>query len=150
MTYQWKVPLYKVTAQKAGEELERISGKGELTPAAVVDASRPSTAVLHNIFDWDDASAAEKCREVQASGIIRNLVTVQVENVKTNEPVRCFVRASGAYTDIASVMKTEISRQTLLDKALEELNAFRAKYQALGELAEVFDKLDALLSKKGA
>ena len=47
-----------IAAQVVGEELARIEASGELTPATVVEASRPETAPLHPAFEWDDPTAA--------------------------------------------------------------------------------------------
>jgi len=92
MTYQWKGPVVcKIDAQIAGEELERISQKGALTPKHVVDESRPGAAALHEHFDWNDETAAEKFRVVQARDILRGIVTVTVGGKKVAEPVRAFV-----------------------------------------------------------
>ncbi len=66
-----------VPAEKAAKEFERIRRKvGALTPAAVVDESRPEDAVLHSAFEWDDTKAAEEYRKGQAGTLIRAVVVV--------------------------------------------------------------------------
>lgn len=61
--------------------------RGELTPAAVVDASRPSDAPLHDRFEWDDSVAGERYREVQAAEIIRSVHVTLVTDTERG-PVR--------------------------------------------------------------
>lgn len=58
----------------------RDANDGHLTPRAVVDASRPSDALLHHEFEWDDSVAAERHREEQARNIIRSIKIETVEN----------------------------------------------------------------------
>lgn len=77
MKYKWREGSRapKVPAEKAAAEFERIREKtGGLTPGAVVDASRPKSAVLHSAFEWDDKKAAEQYRQNQAATIIRAIV----------------------------------------------------------------------------
>ena len=72
-----------VDAQTAGEELDRIRRSyGGLSPAAVVDESRPQDAPLHPVFEWNDQTAAERYREHQATTLIRQV------KVAVSEPER--------------------------------------------------------------
>ena len=141
MTYQWKIPM-KVPVQTAVAELDRIRGQSEdgtLTPQAVVDASRAEDAPLHSLFEWDDRVAAERYRTVQAQYIIRNIT---VQEAADDTPVRQFVHAEKGYTTLYAAMSNEELRKALLTNALEELEAFKAKYRALSELAAVFEAMD--------
>lgn len=73
-------PEPPVDAQTAGEELDRIRQEyGTLQPATVVDEARPDDAPLHPVFEWDDAEAAERYREHQASTLIRQVKVVVPE-----------------------------------------------------------------------
>lgn len=146
MIYKWKVPVFEVSAQTAGEELERITEKhGKLTPKAVVDESRSETAPLHDCFEWDDKTAAENYRCQQAAKIIRSIV-VEVEPKTNTEPVdvRAFVSIGGEYKDIKTVVSTHDYYASMLETAFAELDAFRQKYSRLQELATVFVAIDAL------
>lgn len=63
-----------VDAQTAGEELERIRLEhNHLSPAVVVDESRPEDAPLHPVFEWRDPVAAEQWREHQAATLIKRV-----------------------------------------------------------------------------
>jgi len=148
MVYQWKTPgFYKVTAQDAGEELDRISTKCELTPAVIVDESRDDKAVLHNCFDWNDATAAESYRCVQASQMLRNIVTVRINDEEVSTPTRAFVSIQNTYKPIDVVIKTADYQQELLNKAYREMESFRIKYANLNQLACVIDSIDMALKE---
>ena len=50
--YMYVGRQWGVSAQIAGEELERIEARdGEITPRAVVDEARPEDSKLHNAFE---------------------------------------------------------------------------------------------------
>lgn len=156
MVYEYKVPYTKVSAQEAGEELARIEREhGGLTPELVVDASRVESAPLHPVFEWDDKKAAESYRIVQAGSLIRN-VTVKIEEAPRMEPVRAFVNVAsvgqrkGIFVSIKSAMDDADSRETVLARALAELEKVKEKYKDLRELASIFAEIDRLTMEKGA
>jgi hypothetical protein len=153
MVYQWKQNRFPVEAQKAGEELERIKeAYGGIVPKAIVDESRTEDAVLHECFDWNDETAAEAYREVQAREIIRNVVVVKTTNEEgqKNITVRAFVPVSTEeeqpkkYITIDEAMADDEFRQQIVEQALKELVSFKAKYGHLKELSEVFTAIDKL------
>jgi hypothetical protein len=49
-------------------ELERLAAEhgDELTEEIVVEAARSPDSYLHSLFEWDDAKAARKYRELRA------------------------------------------------------------------------------------
>lgn len=144
--YRWKYGARSpVSAQVAGEVCAELEDAGNLTPQALVDASRPEDAPLHAAFEWDDAIAAERYRETQAGYIIRS---IEVTSEEIKEPTRAFVsitaRRATPYASIEHVMARSDSRAILLDQARMELEAFKRKYQQLTELAGVFAAIDAM------
>ena len=156
MVYQYKAPYARVGAQIAGEELARIEKeKGSLTPEMVVDESREEDAPLHPVFEWDDRKAAESYRIVQAGSLIRN-VTVKVEEAPRMEPVRAFVNVApvgkrkGVFVSIKNAMDDADSRETVLARAMVELEKIKEKYKGLRELADVFAEIDRLTMERGA
>jgi hypothetical protein len=123
-----------ITAQVAGEELERIHKEhGKLTAPLVVDEARPKDAPLHPVFEWDNETAAEKYRLVQARTLIRTVEIVRTENEETEAtPAYVSVRAQDcAYEPMEKVVSTPdlfenafnhaYSRLGLALRALEEL-----------------------------
>ncbi len=149
-----------VSAQVAGETCAQLESEGRLTPHDLVEASRPEDAPMHKAFEWNDAVAAERYRETQASYIIRSIV---VKPEVTNEPVRKFVSISNpisedmdedmdedeprqTYRAIETVVSDESLRKQMLANAFSELAAFRRKYVSLSELADVFAAIDRLVA----
>lgn len=151
--YRWKNgSRVKASAQAAGEACEALERAGNLTPAALVDASRPEDAPLHGCFEWNDAKAAERYRESQAAYIIRS---VEVEIVGSCEPTRAFVSVEVVgeeseyrrveereYRRVEAVLSDPSSRGELLRMARRDMEAFRRKYADLEELAAVFAAMD--------
>ena len=150
LVYQWKRNM-PVKAQTVGEHFERLEQcYGHITPKIVIDDSRNKEALLHECFEWDDAVAAEKYREAQAGGIIRNL-TVKVETCSESEEpirVRAFVSVTTdtapEYQSVLKVLADDELKSQLFESAKKELQAFRDKYSTLQELAEVFASIENL------
>lgn len=142
--FQWKIPL-KVKAEDAAAELDRIYQKhGIIDPQTVVDESKDDGAVLHSLFEWDEAKAANKYRCQQAQFIIRNITTEEKNTVGESITVRAFERAEHRYAPTSAIMSQGDLRKLLLDRALAELHEFEQRYKHLSELAEVFASIDAL------
>lgn len=145
MIYKFKSGTrLKVSAQAAGELCAELESQGRLTPHEVVEASRPDDAPLHSAFEWDDAKAAEKYRETQASYIIRS---VEVVPEGASKPTRAFVSLvinenEREYHEINKVLRIRSERELLLEEAKRELMAFKNKYAVLEELADVFTVID--------
>lgn len=146
MIYKWKLPgIYKVDAQTAGDELERIYQEhGALEPAQIVEESRNETAPLHSCFEWNDDVAAQKYREVQACNIIRAIVTVKESQDGKQVPVRAFVSVKQNYEPLSVVVVDEEKMAVLMKQALADLAAFRRKYNDLAALKPVFEAIDAI------
>ena len=121
----------------------------------MVDASREESAPLHPVFEWDDRKAAECYRVVQAGSLIRN-VTVKIEEVPRMEPVRAFVNVApvgkrkGVFVSIKSAMTDEDGRETVVARAMAELERVKEKYKDLQELAGIFAEIDRLTMERGA
>jgi len=139
-TYQWKRGSYVGgDAQVAGEVCEMLERQGNLTPSALVDASRPDDAPLHGMFEWDDVVAGEKYREVQARGIVHSLEVIATSDMK---PTKAFVslRVAGQerrYESTEVALSAPDTRERVLKEAMAELRAFERKYSRFEELADV-------------
>lgn len=144
--------VWKVSAQTAGERLEMIEQRdGVITPQAVVDDARPIGSVLHNLFEWNDAKAAEQYRLSQASTFIRCIVVKPDPDEKLKSPIRMFMnrnpinegqKKTGAYINFRSALENPESREVVLNNARYELRTFRKKYSGLSELAKIFAAID--------
>jgi len=157
MVYKWKSRAsIPVDPQVAGETLEglRVRNNGQLTPRAVVDEASAEDSPLHPAFEWDDDAAAAAYREDQARYLLRS-ITVTVQDQEAFEtPVRAFVTVrqddSAAYTSIGHAMSDQELRQQVLQRAWQELEAFRQRYHDFEELALVVSAIDRVESRISA
>ena len=138
-----------IDAQKAGKELERIErAHGNVTPEAVVEAARPESNPLHDHFEWDDALAAEAHREDQARRLI-SAITIDTSrsNIESSAPRRLFInvieQGEQHYVSMSRVMSSKELRAQVLEKAKDDLRAWRKRYADLTELASIFAVIDA-------
>lgn len=137
-------------ARDLGEILESI---GDVTPSAVVEAARAESSPIHGLFTWDDFTAAEKYRQVEAGEHIRNLHIV-VERGGQEVETRAFhsikVRTSGGqsadvYRHISIISASEEMRDQVLERAKGEIVHWRNRYrQYQGIFGEVFEAVDRL------
>lgn len=133
-----------MTSPEVVAELKRIAAEngGILLPERVVAEAADASSPLHSKFTWDDTEAAHNYRLWEARQLIRVCVTY-LDGNKDKPPMRVFVsltadRNEGGYRVTSDVMSDSEQRKQLLTDALEELEAFQRKYEALKELADVF------------
>lgn len=154
MVYKWKDYKYPIKAEVVGKHFEKVEKKyGELTSVNVLESARPEKSPIHSLFEWNDTQAAEKYRLEQASKLIVNLsVEVQTEDKK---PLICraFVNVSekknGSFINIESAFKSEETKDIVLKRALQELQAFEQKYKNLELFADLFSEIESLVEKVG-
>lgn len=148
MVYAFKTGSFiKADAQAAGEMCEKLAAEGRLTAKDLVDENRPEEAPLHNEFEWNNDLAADKWREQQARHIIGSLIV----KVEQREPVRAFyniTRNEPNYNHIETILESTDNTEKLLKTALNELIAFKKKYEMLEQLSKVFDAIEEV--QKGA
>lgn len=144
---------FGVPAQVAGQRLDaiRLTNEGRLTPSDVVNDAADPDSPLHNVFDWDDASAARSHREHRARQLIAAVVEVRVKFVgnrpQTTEQI-AFVsigepRPGGAcYVAAVEAMEDPDMRDKVLRDAILGLQAWRRRYGHLAELAELVAAID--------
>ena len=97
--YKWRNAYGKVSAQTAGEEIEKLCDiHGEVTPKILLDKSRPEEAALHKCYEWDDSKAAEAHRLWRSRQIIGNIILVKHEEQQIQEPVRAFSMSAKTIT----------------------------------------------------
>lgn len=115
----------------------------ELTPELVVDEARPVDHPLHTRFEWDDTTAAEKYRQVQAAELIRS-VKIVYRDAPVERSVRGFVNVRpntgpnrGVYMPTEEAVADDFTRKLLLAECKREWQAFKAKYEHLAEFADI-------------
>lgn len=163
--YDWNTfKGLSVEAQTVGEVLERLeSENGSVSKEAFLDASRPVNSPTHGLFEWDDATAAERYRLVQSGRYIRDLRVTMIRHesdVKTMDVQitesaeyegRGFMNAgesrlSGVtYNSALNVLRDSQKRKNALSHAKTELRIFRRKYDSFRELQGVMAEIDKLL-----
>lgn len=151
--------VHKVPAQVAGEVCAELEAKGNLTPKALVDVARPEDAPMHPEFEWDDAVAAERYREQQASAVIRHLVVkltrdeeaVEEDGEDREYTVRAYSsthephKGAGVYKYTPRMLSDEEEREILLSNARRDATSFMSKYGTLVEVAGIIDSMKAFV-----
>jgi hypothetical protein len=122
-----------------------------LNPEDVVEEASDDESPLHQYFEWDDTEAAHAYRLQQARGLIRRMTVRLILPDKREVVDHLFVSLTtnrrneeGSYRLLVDVMKNEVEKETLLQQALRDLEAFQSKYQQLVELADVFAAIEVV------
>lgn len=153
MVYSWKNYGYSVGADVVGKEFEAIESKyGEITSQYVLQEAADENNPMHELFEWDDTVAANKYRLHQASVLICNLAVEVEDNIEEKKLItRAYVDISdsdkGSFINVVSAFKNPDSKTVVLQRAYNELAAFKAKYQNLSELALIINSIDEVLVK---
>lgn len=145
MIYRWKPGSHlSANAQAVGERLALLEHEHHgLTADVALDDARNPASALHPIPEWDDAVAAEAHRLEQMRHALRSVV-VRVGKEEEHE-VRAFVLVSENeeqhYSSIVRVMSDAVLRAQTLQRAMRELEQWRARYHEYEELATIFKAL---------
>lgn len=129
-----------------GEELEAIRAKyGKLCPEDVVKSSRPKSAPLHDLFEWNDTKAAEGYRLSQARTIIRS---VQFVPYRGKEPVTQYVHVrmnpvnESYYQDISVAVQNPDEYESAMAEAMGKLFSAQRAVEELRECAKRHKRKD--------
>ena len=146
--YEWKHgSRIRADAQKCGELMERLSASEKgLTARTLLEANKPEAAPLHNYFEWNDFVAAEEWRLHQSRNAINSIIRCDIKSTDElgdEQPVRAFfiTTEKNRYDPIQAIVQQEDKYSMLLRQAFSELTAFQRKYEALKELAPVFEAM---------
>lgn len=127
------------TTQSALLDLARRDGS--ITPESVVEAATDPASPLHNHFTWDDTEAARRYRLVEAGHLIRRYRIVVETAPDRKVKVRAFssvpVGDDLGYVPTVEAMADPERREFVVQQAMREVAALRAKYQALIDFDEV-------------
>jgi len=135
-------------AQVYGECLDKISEKNNntITPYYVIEEARSPRNPLHEVFDWDDNSAAEKYRLEQARHLINHLV-VEVRYDHTKKEQKAFFNVTDrineddserVYVNFERVLSDPEKREQVVGNALKELYYWKEKYNDYKEFGKIF------------
>lgn len=137
-------------ANVVGQHIEMLRKrfKGELTPQDVLDDARHDNSPLHSFFEWNDGAAAEAYRLQQARGLIRAVVAVYVQDDKPAVRARAYVHinepSAPHYREASHAMSQSKTRKMVLDRAWNELKAWKARYRDLQEFAGLVKIIDTI------
>lgn len=145
--HAWKGGVvFKTPAEEAFLVMDKLAKENNLSAQALVDVSRPEDAVLHQDFEWRDPVAAEEYRKGTARNMINSIVVVHEEKPQ-QEPVRAFFHITPAqpnYEPVEVIMQDVNKTDLLMQQAMKELLAFRAKYNGLKEFQKLFQEIGRL------
>lgn len=172
--YSWKSGYsYKVSAETVGNVLEKIEkDKGAATSEDFLEYSRNEESETHEMFEWDDAVAAEKYRLRQSAQIINQLqieityeeskttdteiiLNIPDHTIKTSAYVNIGDRYSkpsekATYVNVIDAMKDVDKRKQVLKNASDSLRSFKRTYQGFRELEKVMIEIDNFLMSMDA
>jgi len=151
MVFNWKPgSRFKGDPQAIGERITALSDKSgaQVSPEMVLDDAKKKTSPMHNIFTWNDDTAAHQWRTHQARMLL-NHITVQIEECEDSPPVRAFVcvktvEDGSTYVPMVRAMNDAELRSQVLESAWNELVSFKKKYGEYKELSKVFSAMDNL------
>lgn len=138
---------FKTDATVAKGVMDQLASEGRLTPAELVEVSRPEDAPLHNEFEWNDSIAARKWRE-QTGRVMIASIQVVADAEEDQKPVRAYFnieKTSAEYIPTEIIFSDEAKKNRLLEIAKRELRSFKVKYITLTELAGVMNAIDDLM-----
>jgi len=147
----------KCKPQVAYREIERIrkENDGEINLDQVVRDSKLKDAPLHNEFEWNDKKAAHKLRLQQARYIVGSIEVIREEKpniqarayeVTLKAPSVAGEKVKRVYKRTEDILSDPVARNELLAQAIKDAIAYRRRYHALSELAQVFKALDDFVS----
>lgn len=163
ITYHWRkgFPNHGVKAQDAGEALAAIHAKyGDITPEKICAAARPPDSPLHPLIEWNRPRAATAYQLQQAAalrGACQRVVVYYIDKKKHETVIQAFVAhpldrrpANGThgqcFVPVARILSEAEARAATIERALDELAAWRRRYEAFHELGELFTAIDAQLA----
>ncbi len=134
--YTWKSVGFSADANLVGSELEEIENNGELTSERVLRyAEKNPNSELYKCFEWDDTEAARKYRLRQANQILCSIsLEIQEKPVK-KQRVYVNIKSSDTgmknFKNIKDVLENDEEYQQLLDKARNDFDSCKEKYETL-------------------
>ncbi len=143
---KWAEPFGRTLAG-----LNRASGKYEAED--VLNAARSDRSSIHGMFLWNDREAGGLYRLDQARYFIRSLVIDVVVQDHGNPgtqtmPVAVSLGPNTGYVSTLVALGDPEMRALMVSRALAELQALKAKYGHLQELASVWEQIGAVAKKK--
>lgn len=141
MTYKWKTVGFSANATEVGKELEQLN---EITNVTVLEKAKDENTELHKCFDWDDTSAGEKFRLIQANKIISSISIVVNKDTENEKAIKKYVKVKtiedkSVFKSIVEVLENDEEYKQIVDKAETEFINYKQKYEELLDLKDLKD-----------
>jgi hypothetical protein len=158
-TYKWKPGSRfgggQAAAQAAGELIVRLARRHTLaTPEIIVAAAKPASSPIHAHFTWNNSAAAQKCRLLEASKLLRSIVTIEIIAGRPMEfravvtgQVQGTDEAAG-YMELETALSDPAMRPLVMARAEAEMDTFIAKYSRFRRFDAVIAAMRACLGRK--
>lgn len=130
-----------VPAQLVGEYLETFGDR--ITVDDVVHDGSKRTSLLHKLFTWDDARAADAHRRFEARQLMAHL-----ELGEGNERKRAYVSATRQPGGRAYFHVTKVTGEEIELKAMRELRAWVRRYRGVKAMASIVMRVSPLVQEE--
>lgn len=130
-------------ANVVGAVCEQIENEnGSVTKERFLDVSRPINSPTHDLFEWEDAKAAELYRLDTSKRIIGCLRVYYINENEKECQVKAFVNVSelsetAKYESIEVVLSEEDKRSVYLTRIKQELDNYIRRNSHIEELADI-------------
>jgi len=139
-------------AQEYGEELARLEKElGFLSPENVTTAAEKKDSPLHEVFEWNENSAARKWRLEQARNLLRSIEVETALKDGTTRRIRAFLNVKlvqkntpeRKYINVETVAKSPPLRVQIIEQAKQELIHWKERYKLYSqEFDEIFELIE--------
>ena len=151
--------LKKRKKQIVDEQLEKLLAEnGAITPDLILDRARDEDHPLHSYFEWDDSTAAEKYRRIQAYQMLLASKFVCLLQKKTNGDVTIVEAVDvrkilpetkgGGFKMRNEALGTEEARKHFAERKLSELRSWLRSIVDVPELAPLRAKVQKLVDSE--
>jgi hypothetical protein len=135
-----KIKIYGKIIYALTQKYERV------TPELVVETAKNPKSPLHDYFDWNDKTAAEKFRLEQARLLLRSIIIVDHKNIEGK--VRAFYNVSEpteegrTYVTLDRVLSEPDLREQVIEYAYAELEGWKERYKQYSEFRTIFKAIE--------
>jgi hypothetical protein len=130
--------------------LELVYGKHNVTPQVVVKEAKKERSPLHDYFDWDIRTAAEKHWLAQARALVRVIRVTYIDDPGPQRSKRAIVtttRDDGkrGYTGILSALSSQEQRNQLIQQELRIIHGCKERLKGYREMVQFLPQLNVFL-----
>jgi hypothetical protein len=141
-------PIKDKDVRKYGPALYALEARmgRRFTPQDVVDEARDPRSPLHEFFDWDDETAADKYRLARARMLINHVRVIVRDSRGRLYPEKAFFNAKledderdevNSYVSVERVSEDSALRAQIVTRALREAEDWAERYRRYRELRRI-------------